>query len=100
MIGRGRVSLSVDGIAPGSYTAAQAGRLLGGFFRATTERRVAYRMCGQSGSVMWAEAVLAYRRLEGDVRTQEHLLLEFCSDGDGVTLCGIRSASPSVNGAS
>ncbi|MCU0610330.1 MAG: DUF4783 domain-containing protein [Candidatus Eisenbacteria bacterium] len=99
LVGEGGVSLSVDGIAPGSYTAAQAERLLGEFFRATSARRLDYRACGVSGEAGWAEAVLRYRRAGTDIETREHLLLEFDDvDGDAV-LSGIRSSSPSSSKA-
>jgi len=100
LVGKGSVSVSMDGIAPGSYTSAQAARLLGGFFRATTDRSLEFRVCGSSGATSWAEAVLRYRYLEAEDHAEEHLLLEFCGSGDEAALCGIRSASPSMPMAS
>ncbi|MBN1423245.1 hypothetical protein JXA88_01700 [Candidatus Fermentibacteria bacterium] len=94
MIGGGRVSLNIDGIPPGSYTAAQAGRLLGGFFKSTTARRVEYRGCGASGMIRWADAVLFYRVAGSAHRVEERILLEMCGSGEDAVLCGMRSASP------
>lgn len=94
MVGDGRVSLSVDGIPPGSYTAAQAGRLLGGFFKSTASRRLQYRACGASSSTRWGEALLRYRPAGAPYDVEEHILLEMCGSGREAVLCGIRSASP------
>ncbi len=94
LIGTGRVSLIMDAIPPGDYTAPQASRLLADFFRRTTERRLSFRSCGRSGETQWAEADLVYRWARSDSPRQERLLLETCREGDEARLCGVRSASP------
>lgn len=92
MVGGGRVSLSLDGIAPGSYTSSQALHLLRAFFGATSQRRVRLLSTGEDGTVRWAEVLFEYRMRGG--LNRERVLLELCQGEDEVRLCGIRSASP------
>jgi hypothetical protein len=93
LIGSGRLSLRLDGISQGRYTAPQARRLLGDFFRRTDTRSLAYGTCESGGNRAWAQATYRYRHSETGRTTEERLLLEWCVVGQDGLLSGIRSVS-------
>ncbi len=94
LVGGGKVSLRLDGIPQGRYTAEQASRLFREFFRQTESRKLRLDACGTSGNRLWAEARYEYRWRKGGRVSAERILLELCYEERGTRLCGIRSVSP------
>ncbi len=97
LIGKKKVSLRLDGIPQGQYTAQQARRLLGDFFKETTSHSLIYESHETRGSRSWAEAIYKYRWVRTGRLAEERLLLELCLDTDTVQLCGIRSVSAGID---
>ena len=93
LIGSGRLSLRLDNIPQGRYTAQQAKQLLGDFFSRTAARFISCGLCNSSGNRLWAEATYRYRERDTKKTVEERLLLEWCVDGRSVQLSGIRSVS-------
>lgn len=93
LIGSGRLSLRLDGISQGRYTAQQAKQLLGDFFRRTGARSLSYGVCKSSGNRAWAQAIYRYRQRDTGRTSEERLLLEWCVEAQDALLTGIRSVS-------
>ena len=95
LIGSGRLSLRLDDISQGRYTAQQARQLLEAFFSRTDNRFLSYDPCNSSGNRAWSQATYSYRRRSTTKVSEERLLLEWCVEGQDVRLSGIRSVSMS-----
>jgi hypothetical protein len=96
LVGSGRLSLRLDGISQGRYTAQQARHLLSDFFGRTDARSLSLGMCSSSGNRAWAEATYRYRQNDAGRTSEERLLLEWSVEGHKGLLSGIRSVSVGV----
>jgi hypothetical protein len=97
LIGSGRLSLRLDDISQGRYTAQQAKQLLGDFFARTDARNLSCELCNSSGNRAWAQATYYYRERATKKIVEERLLLEWSVEGQDALLSGIRSVSISSN---
>jgi hypothetical protein len=93
LIGSGRLSLRLDGISQGRYTAQQAKQLLGDFFRRTDARSLSRGVCNSGGNRAWAQATYRYRQRDTGRASEERLLLEWWVEGQDGLLSGMRSVS-------
>ena len=95
LVGDGTVSLRLDGISQGRYTADQTAHLMQQFFDRTEECELSLEACGSRGNRSWAEGTLRYTFEESKRTVLEHILLEFCFDDntERYLLCSIRSVT-------
>jgi len=95
LVGDGMMSLRLDGISQGRYTADQTTHLMQEFFDRTERCELSINDCGDRGNRSWAEGTLTYTLSASRSVVSEHILLEYCLDDDAgrFALCSIRSVT-------